>query len=476
LTALRLLVAGMLPLAADEAYYWVWSRALAPGYLDHPPMVALWIRAGTALLGDSPLGVRLLAPISAALGSVLLVQAGRDLLGSTRAGLLAALLLNATLLFGVGAVTMTPDTPLLFFWTATLWSLGRLRATKRGRWWLIAGLSAGLAMASKYTAAFLGPGILLWLLAVPSLRLWLRRWQPWAAGLLALLAFAPVLVWNAHHGWIGLAKQAGRVGVWEPGRALGYLAELVGGQIGFATPGIALLCGAGLWLAVRRAWLRDEGFILLAALTVPAVLVFLQHALGDRVQANWPSILYPQAVLAAACLGAGWQRFMRPSITLGFGLTALIWLQAIAAPLPLPMRLDPTLLRLGGWESLAGQIDAIATREHADFVASDNYGHAALMSRLLSPDRPVLGAEGRWALFDLPDAHALIAGHTGLLLRSARRDDRPDAANWSEITPLATLDRGRGGMVAEGFRLYRVTGKKPDQVGSDPLVVLPRPR
>ena len=42
LTALRLVVAGLTPLAPDEAYYWVWSRNLQGGYLDHPPMVALF--------------------------------------------------------------------------------------------------------------------------------------------------------------------------------------------------------------------------------------------------------------------------------------------------------------------------------------------------------------------------------------------------------------------------------------------------
>lgn len=454
----------------------MWSRALAPGYLDHPPMVALWIRAGTALLGDGPLGIRLLAPVSAAIGSALLVQVAVDLFADRRAGVVAAMLLNATLLFGVGAVTMTPDTPLLFFWTLTLWALARLAATGRGGWWLVAGIAAGLAATSKYTAMFLAPGVLLWLLAAPSMRPWLRRWQPWAAVALAALVFAPVLAWNAAHGWVGLAKQAGRVGVWAPERALGYLAELFGGQIGLATPGVAMLCGAGLLLAVRRAWAGQGAFVLLAALTVPAVLMFVQHALGDRVQANWPSVLYPQLVLAAACLGAPWRRWQMPSAALGFGLTALIWVQAAAAPLPLPMRLDPTLLRLGGWDSLADEIDVVAARENAVFVASDNYAHAALLARLLPPRLAVLGAEGRWALFDLPDAHAPVAGRTGLLLRSARRDDRPDSANWAEITPVATLNRARDGMVAEAFRLYRVTGQAPDRSGRDPLVILPRPR
>jgi hypothetical protein len=56
-TALRLLVAALVPLAPDEAYYWVWSRALQPGYLDHPPMVALFIRAGTLLAGEGAFGI-----------------------------------------------------------------------------------------------------------------------------------------------------------------------------------------------------------------------------------------------------------------------------------------------------------------------------------------------------------------------------------------------------------------------------------
>ena len=64
---------------------------------------------------------------------------------------------------------MTPDTPLLFFWTAALWALARLLPTAAtARWWLAVGLFAGLAMASKYTAVLLWVGIALWLLVDAS--------------------------------------------------------------------------------------------------------------------------------------------------------------------------------------------------------------------------------------------------------------------------------------------------------------------
>ncbi|MBE7729340.1 4-amino-4-deoxy-L-arabinose transferase, partial [Komagataeibacter sp. FXV3] len=59
LAAVRLVVAGVLPLSPDEAYYRLWAFAPAAGYLDHPPMVAVWIRLGMLLGGDTASGVRL---------------------------------------------------------------------------------------------------------------------------------------------------------------------------------------------------------------------------------------------------------------------------------------------------------------------------------------------------------------------------------------------------------------------------------
>ena len=481
LTLLRLAVAAATPLSPDEAYYWVWSRALAPGYLDHPPMVALWIAAGTALAGDGALGVRLLAPLAAAVGSLMLAQAARDLLPRTllpgdeparrRAGLVAAALMNATLLFGIGSVTMTPDTPLLLFWTAVLWALGRLQATGRAGWWLAAGAAAGAAGASKYTAALMLPGIALWT-AMPAHRAWLRSWQFWAAIALALALVAPVLAWNAEHDWVSLLKQASRGGDPSLLRLLQFQAELFAGQLGLATPIVAVLAAAGIWAALVRGTRDQPGWVLLAGLSAMPAVIFVLHAFGDRVQANWPGIIYPAACIAAAGLDARWQRWVRPGVALGLAMTAIVWVQAALAPVALPMRLDPTLLRLGGWQALAGEVAAAARQQGAAFVASDNYGHAALLARLLPPDIEVIGLEGRWALFRLPDAAAALDGRPGLLLRSARRDDRPDLRDWASLAPLASLERARNGMTAEGFRLYHGIFRQ----GGEPAVALPRPR
>jgi 4-amino-4-deoxy-L-arabinose transferase-like glycosyltransferase len=452
LTVIRLVLAAWMPLAPDEAYYWVWSRALAPGYLDHPPMVALWIRAGTALAGQTAFGVRLLGPIAAAAASALLFDAARLLFPGARAGTPAVLLLNASLLLGVGSIIMTPDSPLLFFWTAALWAMARLAAGGSGGWWLAAGVFAGLALDSKYTAVFLPLGIGLWTLLVPRGRAWLRRWQPWVAVLIGLLLFCPVVGWNAAHDWAGFVKQGGRVDDWQPMRAFGFLAELFGGQIGLATPLVFALCMAGLAAAVRRGWRgRDPAWSLLAALSLPAALVFLQHATGGRVQGNWPAIIYPALAIAAGGIGLT-RRWWAGAAALGFAITAVAYVQAATDLVPLPPKLDPVAIRFKGWDGLMQQVQADRAASGADFVAAEGYTLASELAWQLPATIRVMGFDARWALTNLPKAR--IAGQTGLLLRDIRRTDPLDPAVWTSSERIGTVERF--GAPASTFSVYRV--------------------
>ncbi len=468
LTLLRLAVAASVPLAPDEAYYWVWSRALAAGYPDHPPMVALWIRLGTIMAGSGTLGVRLLAPPSIAIASLLLADAADRLLPGRGAGLRAAALLNATLLFGVGGVLMTPDAPLLAFWTACLWALARLLHSGDQRWWLAVGLFAGLAMVSKYTAALLWVGIAVWLLITPSTRPWLRRPAPWLGALVALAVFLPVVLWDAGHGWASFARQGGRIGLWHPELAIRFLGELFGGQIGLVTPLIFACFAGGIVAATRQAWrTREPAWTLLAALTLPAVALFTEHALGDRVQGNWPAVIYPAAAIAAGGLRAPiWRRLMPPAIALGLGITLLVYLQA-SVPL-LPAGIDPIARQLAGWDALAVQVDAVRREVGASYVAADQYGVASKLARTMPRGVTVIGVQSRWAHIDVPRAD--LKGQLGILVSSARRDSEPDAAPWSVLTEIGEVQRRRGAAAVETFRLFRVAVAETADV-----VTLPRP-
>src|SRR5659263_49655 len=60
---LNLLQAWLTPLDNDEAYYWMYSKYLAWGYFDHPPMIALMIKIGYHFFHNE-LGLRLVVVLS----------------------------------------------------------------------------------------------------------------------------------------------------------------------------------------------------------------------------------------------------------------------------------------------------------------------------------------------------------------------------------------------------------------------------
>src|SRR5450755_2804711 len=234
LLLLRLVAAAYTPLTFDEAYYWMWSKHLAGGYYDHPPMVALVIRLGTMIAGDTELGVRLVSILLALPMSFAVYRTAEVLFGGRRVASTATILLNVTLMAAVGTLIVTPDAPLLIASSFVLFFLAKVLESGRGMWWLAVGAAVGAALLSKYTAMFFGPAILIWLVAVPKLRRWLISPWPYLGGMVSLLIFSPVILWNADHHWVSFIKQIGRVRIEDFKPA--FIAELIPTQIVFATP------------------------------------------------------------------------------------------------------------------------------------------------------------------------------------------------------------------------------------------------
>ena len=212
----------------------MWSKHLAGGYYDHPPMVAFVIRAGTMIAGDTELGVRLVSILLALPMSFAVYRTAAILFGGMRVAATATILLNVTLMAAVGTLIVTPDAPLLVASSFVLFFLAKVLETGRGAWWLAVGAAVGAALLSKYTALFFGPAILIWLVAVPKLRRWLLSPWPYLGGLVALAIFSPVILWNADHHWVSFIKQIGRARIEDFRPA--FIGELIPTQIAFATP------------------------------------------------------------------------------------------------------------------------------------------------------------------------------------------------------------------------------------------------
>src|SRR5277367_2754923 len=250
LVLLRLVGAASTPLTFDEAYYWIWSKNLALGYYDHPPGVALVIRLGTMIAGDTELGVRLVSILLALPMSFAVYRAAAILFGGRRVAATATILLNVTLMAAVGTLIVTPDSPLLVASSFIVLCLAKVLETGRGAWWLAVGAAVGAALLSKYTALFFGPAILIWLVSVPKLRRWLISPWPYLGGVVSAAIFAPVILWNADHHWVSFLKQFGRARI-EDFRPV-FIGELIPTQIAFATPLVFILGTMGLYALFTR--------------------------------------------------------------------------------------------------------------------------------------------------------------------------------------------------------------------------------
>ncbi len=445
LTALRLTLAALVPLAPDEAYYWLWSRHLQPGYFDDAPLIALWIRVGTAIAGNTPLGIRLLSPFACGVGSILLWRAGKDFF-SGDAGITAAALLNATLIFGVGSIITTPDTPLLLFWTATLAALGRWYATGDDRWWVAAGLAAGMALDAKYTGllVFVVAGV--WLLSFPEGRTALRRPLPWVGLGVGFVIFLPVTIWNADNHFVSFVKQGSRSTKLDVGQFPDHFVGLVFGQLGLATPVVFVLMAVGSWCV---ACSRNPAHRLVAISTWVPALIFVEHTLSGAVQANWPAIVYPGAALAAA--GSApvlTQRWRIWAVGIGFTFTAVVYLQALAQPIPFPAHRDPIALQLAGWSQFTGRVAKVA---HGEAIVSTDYSTAAELSIHLPRNTQLIAVGQRWKYFDLPRPATPLAG---IVVQSDRRGALSPAF-FKRIHKLCTLARTSQGSIVQTYTLYR---------------------
>lgn len=378
-----LYAAGVLQLAPDEAYYWYWAKHPDLSYLDHPPMIAYLIAASTMLGGESEFFVRLPGCLCY-LGSLFFVFLTFSRLFSAegRYALEAAAMFNLTVIFPIFAVIITPDTPMLFFWSGAMYFGSRLVTCADGRWWYLWGLALGLGLLSKYTMILIVPCVWGFLLFSSRHRFWLFRKEPYAGLAVAFLVFLPVLVWNYRHGWVSFNFQLHQGFTPDSNSVLMKAAEYWGGQAAVITPLIFL---AFAWYSLRATGVHvREGrpsYLYLLFLAWPVILFFgITTVVGDTAEANWPAPAYLAglplmwAVYRANCMEEKRHTLLVWSgVAFGLLLNCLISVHVLAPFVPVSPGDDPAR-QLHSWRGLGRTIEEYIERHPCDrgyFLVSD---------------------------------------------------------------------------------------------------------
>ncbi len=458
---LHLVLAALIPPVEDEAYYALWASVPSLGYYDHPGMIAWWIWIGEHLLGHTPLGLRLVSVLAYATVPLMAARMALRLGGEAPVAAAAALLANATVLIFVLGFTATPDAPSVFFWTLTSWAMVEAVTTPdrriSARWWLLAGLAAGLGVQSKFTNFFLWVGIVLWLLATAEGRVQLRRPVVWLAAALAVAALAPLLWWNAAHHWIGLTRQFGRVD--QVGFTPLWTLQYILGAVVLVTPLIA-------WAALRTA-IRDKGPArMLVWLALPMLAYMLYHSTHAKVQGNWLVPLFPGVAVLAALGARGLRpRFVTSAAAVGTALGALTLLVAFWPGTPLISGHNPPN-ETRGWHRMVAELRADMSKSGARWIATDEYGLTGSLFYAM-PDTIVWSMiEPQRYLFRGP-LPARLCNAPGLLV--SRND--PDArviARFRSHGQTVQMNRTAGGRSLDTYSVTPVAGLLPDGSGTCP--------
>jgi Dolichyl-phosphate-mannose-protein mannosyltransferase len=269
LSAIRTYVAFRIPLTEDETYYWVWSRHIAFGYVDHPPMVA-WLIALTAPLGPNPGFVRLPFILCEALAALALGRTAILLSGEAQAGAAAAIAfcMIPQIRFAFGAAT--PDPPFVLCWSLALMIAAQVSTKGVAQRGMLLGLALGGAMLSRFFGWALLGGLISFALAL----------------------YAPFIAWNATHHWLNFTFTLHDRQSFQP-FSFRHLDVLSTARLVVYA---SVMLAFGFFILFRS---RDA-LIAWTALPLPALLAFLSFF--EVVESYW--LLGP---LASLCVGIGIQ-------------------------------------------------------------------------------------------------------------------------------------------------------------------------
>ncbi|HID65961.1 MAG TPA: glycosyltransferase family 39 protein [Aquificaceae bacterium] len=352
-------------LSPEEAQYWDWSRHPDISYYSKPPMVAYMNFISTSILGNTEIGVRINAILLSFLLSLITYFFVKRIFDE-RVALISSTFPNLFVGYAINSVIFTTDSPLIFFWALSVICFYFAVEKNELKLWLLTGFLGGLAFLSKYSAVFLLPsGILYILLVKPSL---LKDLKIYTSLVVAFILSLPVLIWNLERNFVSfkhVSSLATKSGSFPNFASFG---EFLGGQILLLSflPFFFILLG---WYKSLKA--KDNRLLFLTIFSFPIFLFFLVLSLKKRVYANWAGFGYYTAGILFAYYFLKTPRYLKiTALILSAFLTLLVQFSPIIDYLGLknilPPNRDPTKVLIG-WEDLGKAVSKYYTGDELIF-------------------------------------------------------------------------------------------------------------
>ena len=211
----RLFIAIWFHPGFDEAYYYLYTLHPDWSYFDHPPLVAWTTGIGIWLTGQvSQFTIRIGTLLIYTVSLVFLYLAALRLY-TLQIAINTLAIASAVPIFQIAfGILTTPDTPLILFWSISLWLAVQeffdYRIYRPSFRLTLLCLTIGLACLGKYHGFILGASLFGFCLFSPNYRRALVS-KYFLIGIpIFLLTISPLLYWNIAHSWVSFLFQSER--------------------------------------------------------------------------------------------------------------------------------------------------------------------------------------------------------------------------------------------------------------------------
>jgi hypothetical protein len=268
---LNLLSAAFTGLAHDEAYYWMYSENLDWGFYDHPPAIALMIKAGYFLF-ENAFGLRLVNVLTGGISLFLLWKIcskyGEDFL-------LFVSLISGIIVFHAYGFIAVPDGPLLASSIFYFWALDKYLDSDKIKYILILALSIALMLYSKYHGFLI---LLFTIIAAPKL---LTKKSFWLVTLCSIILFLPHIIWQIKNNYPPL--QYHLLGRGNRAYDISFTLNYFLGILLISGP----LIGVILWYALFKVRITSKWERILKYNVLGVVIFFFFSSFHSKIEPNW---------------------------------------------------------------------------------------------------------------------------------------------------------------------------------------------
>jgi Dolichyl-phosphate-mannose-protein mannosyltransferase len=457
----RMVAASLSGPGFDEAYYHLFAKYFAPGYFDHPPLIAISAGLGYWITNIwNSLSLRLGAIISFTIALLGFYHLAYRLYGR-KAAILAIVIPHATPFFTIGAgAFVLPDNTLVASWIWFLYVIQRLReeSINKSIGFAILGVLAGLSLLAKYHAVLLPASLVISSLFDPKIRKWWSDWRLYIALVTGVLTFSPCLIWNYNNEWISFVEQFGKAGSGEFRLRFDLLGQAIGGQLGYMTPWVCI----AVWItAFKKVKSRDDVW-LLPFFLLPVIAISM-IGLTRGILPHWTMPGY----IAAIVMAAGTLKWdlkdtkIKAAIIVNALLITIVVVQAQTGFMPLKAKSDPTLDPLG-WKPVLKYLEEEGHLKSDDVVFAHKWFTAGELSWADQGEHDIVLLGNRPHMFAWWAPEIDYSGRSGVIISQKRYNISSDNLLKTRFEDVENISMP---IMRDGYRdvqmvVWRVTNLK----------------